>query len=485
MFSSSAKASTGRQFATITVNGKATEVELDADGKSMIVPVGGGRTVRIPRGGKYTVTGSAKGALTVVPSEPEPAAEDENRVMAQKRRIVAEAAKRPPAPKNARESYLRARNRESVRMAHEQGFRCGFSEGQSKLLQAPLADRVTEADAEQLLELVMSMVLDNAELRAGYRVAVDMVDGGEAEVSVPAAPAPVADPTPTVADEERTLAELIADIEREVGDPVTFGAEAAERPVTVEPVIQLPEAVVMPQAPAQPVQVSPEATTPAAPRSIWNGSISCGLMNVPVKLFGATQDHGIDLHQVHGTDGGRISQRRICKDCGEEVAWGDIGKGHETEHGMVTVTGDELKALQTSGPKEFAVDKFVDASDIDPSLWADSYNVGVDKKAERQYALLRETLRSSGKVAVGTIRLRTSVSLAVIRVVEDRLVLNTLRWADEVRPAVEVPGQVDLTGAELDQAADLIEAMAGKFEHTSYTDPQQVALAELLESKVA
>lgn len=454
---------------TIHINGRA--VEAVRDGDKLVIEVAG-RKVRIPMDAKGVLSVPKQGRPTLESTPPEPT---EAMVDATKLRAVREAAKRPATPRNARESYLRARHAAAVRDAHTMGFRCGFAEGQSKLLGAPLADRITDADADQLLELVMQVVLDNEELRAGYRMACDLVDGddvGSADVVAP--PAPV-EPTPVAPLVEPTIADLIASIDEAVGEQVSFATETVIEPV---PMVEVPEApFVAPEAAQAPKAV--------ATRSAWNGSVTFGLVNVPVKLYQQFGDHGLDLHTCHASDGGKLKWLKVCDCCGESgISTTETGK--KVSGADVWLTAEEVKSTQSTAPAEFCVDQFVDAGEIDLSLTERQFSVRADKKGDRGYSLLVDALRSTGKVAVGRIVLRTVESIAVLRVVEGELVVSTLKWADQVRDlGLEAPVEAAYNDTEYQTALDLIGAMSGKFSHGEYSDPQQARITELLEAKAA
>ena len=130
------------------------------------------------------------------------------------------------------------------------------------------------------------------------------------------------------------------------------------------------------------------------PRAMWKGAVSFGLVNVPVKLYSATEDHDISFRQVHREDGGRIHYKRVCAIDGEEVSYDDIAKGYETEDGeMVVITDDDLKNLPNQSSKEIAVEKFVPSEQVDPMLLDRSYYLEPEKGAAKAYALLRDAWR--------------------------------------------------------------------------------------------
>ena len=135
-------------------------------------------------------------------------------------------------------------------------------------------------------------------------------------------------------------------------------------------------------------------------RAIWRGAVSFGLVNVPVRLFSATENHDVQFRQVHREDAGRIRYKRVCQTCGEEVAYDDIAKGYETEDGeMVVLTDEDFADLPSRTSKEISVEKFVPADQIDPMLLDKSYYLEPDKAATKPYVLLREALESENRMA--------------------------------------------------------------------------------------
>jgi DNA end-binding protein Ku len=140
-----------------------------------------------------------------------------------------------------------------------------------------------------------------------------------------------------------------------------------------------------------------------AMRAIWKGSVSFGLVSVPVKLYSATESHDVSFRQVHAKDGGRIKYQRVCSIDGEEIAYADIAKGYETEDGeMVILTDDDLAELPSASSREIAVEKFVPAEQIDPMLFEKSYYLEPEKTGVKPYALLRQALEEAGRMAVVT-----------------------------------------------------------------------------------
>jgi DNA end-binding protein Ku len=222
-------------------------------------------------------------------------------------------------------------------------------------------------------------------------------------------------------------------------------------------------------------------------RAIWKGAVSFGLVNVPVRLYSATENHDVQFRQVHREDGGRIRYRRICQIDGEEVSYDDIAKGYETEDGdMVVLTDDDFADLPSRTSKEIGVTKFVPADQIDP-LWLDkSYYLEPDKAATKPYVLLRDALEKEKRVAIVTVSIRTRMTMAVLRVRDGVIVMQTMLWPDEVRAADFANlGQDEKTSKqEMDMAKMLIDQLAGDYDPDEYEDDYALAVKELVRAKV-
>jgi DNA end-binding protein Ku len=222
-------------------------------------------------------------------------------------------------------------------------------------------------------------------------------------------------------------------------------------------------------------------------RAIWKGSVSFGLVNVPIRLYSATENHDVQFRQVHREDGGRIKYQRVCSECGEQIAYDDIAKGYETEDGgMVVLDDSDFADLPSKTSKEIGVVKFVPADQIDP-LWLDkSYYLEPDKSSVKPYLLLRDALESEQRVAIVTVSIRTRMTMAVLRVRDGVIVMQTMIWPDEIRkPDFAVLGDgAKASDQELKMAHLLIDQLAGDFEPDEYEDDYALALKELVRAKV-
>ena len=220
-------------------------------------------------------------------------------------------------------------------------------------------------------------------------------------------------------------------------------------------------------------------------RAIWKGAVSFGLVSVPVKLYSATESHDVSFRQVHAKDGGRIKYQRVCSIDGEEVEYADIAKGYETEDGeMVILTDDDMAELPSTSSREIAVEKFVPSEQIDPMLLEKSYYLEPEKSGAKPYGLLRQALIDADRMAVVTVALRQRTTVAVLRVKDDVIVLQTMMWPDEVRTpdfSVEVG---DVKDAEVKMAHMLVETLTGDFDPSEFEDDYAEAVETLVKTKI-
>jgi DNA end-binding protein Ku len=220
-------------------------------------------------------------------------------------------------------------------------------------------------------------------------------------------------------------------------------------------------------------------------RAIWKGAVSFGLVSVPVKLYAATESHDVSFRQVHAKDGGRIRYQRVCAIDGEEVAYADIAKGYETEDGeMVILTDDDMAELPSTSSREIAVEKFVPAEQIDPMMLEKSYYLEPEKSGAKPYALLRQALLEADRMAVVTVALRNRTSVAVLRVKDDVIVLQTMMWPDEVRKPDFSIDAGEVKDAEVKMAHMLVETLAGDFDASEFEDDYAGAVETLVKTKI-
>lgn len=223
-------------------------------------------------------------------------------------------------------------------------------------------------------------------------------------------------------------------------------------------------------------------------RAIWKGAVAFGLVNVPVRLYSATGEHEVTLHQVHKEDGGRIRYRKFCSIDGEPVEMSDIAKGYETDDGeLVVLTDEDFKSLPLSTEREIEVLEFVPVDQVDPILLQKTYYLEPEKAAAKPYALLRGALEQADRVAVVKVALRQRESMAILRVRDNVIVMQTLLWPDEVR-AADFPvleEDVSVRPQELAMAASLVDSLAADFDPSQYEDRYAGALEQLIEAKVS
>jgi DNA end-binding protein Ku len=227
------------------------------------------------------------------------------------------------------------------------------------------------------------------------------------------------------------------------------------------------------------------------PRAIWTGSLGFGLVNVPVKLYSATEDKDISFHQLAADTGERIRYRRVGEESGKEVAYEDIVKGYEVEKGRyVLVTSEELEAVEPGRGRTIEIEDFVDLDDVDPVYFQKTYYIAPADKdgASKPYALLRETMADAGKVGIARFVLRNKQHLAAVRPRSDVLVLETMYFADEVR----IPDSIDeidtgsapkVTEREKAAAMQLVQALSSEWDPQRYEDTYRARVLELIEAK--
>lgn len=223
-------------------------------------------------------------------------------------------------------------------------------------------------------------------------------------------------------------------------------------------------------------------------RSIWKGSLAFGLVNVPVKVYSATESHDIKFHQVHAEDGGRIKYQRVCTECGEVVPYQEIDKAYDSEDGeRVVLTDEDFGKLPAAEKHEIPVLQFVPTDQIDPIMFEKSYYLEPDSSSPKAYGLLAATLEQSDRTALVHFTLRQRTRLAALRTRDGLLVLQTLLWPDEVR-AAEFPSLDKIEQPkpkELAMAETLVESMSDDFDPTEFTDEYQMELRALIDDALA
>ncbi len=226
-------------------------------------------------------------------------------------------------------------------------------------------------------------------------------------------------------------------------------------------------------------------------RAIWSGSISFGLLNVPVKLYSAVARRGISLREIRESDGARIRHRRVAEGTDEEVPYEKIVKAFEiSKDRYIPLAKPELEALAPQKSRAIEVQDFVDLDEIDPIYFDSPYYLGPADGAERAYSLLARAMKGSGKVAIARFVFRNKEHLAAIRPAEGVLTLTTMRFADEVVPPAELDDVLPTEAPkvpkrELEMAEQLIDSLTSKFDPGAYRDEYREQLLAMIERKAA
>ncbi len=224
--------------------------------------------------------------------------------------------------------------------------------------------------------------------------------------------------------------------------------------------------------------------------TIWKGSISFGLVNIPVKLHAATDNKDIKLRNLHKECKTPIQYEKVCPGCDKEVKNEDIVKAYEyAKNKFVILDEEELENLKKENEeKAVEIIDFVKLEEIDPIYFEKSYFMSPNEGGSKAYSLLRKALEESGKIGIAKIIIRSKENLAVIRVYQNTLVMETIHYPDEVRSVVDVPSipsDDKITKKELDTAITLIDQLTTTFEPEKYSDDYRTALMELIEAKVS
>lgn len=221
-------------------------------------------------------------------------------------------------------------------------------------------------------------------------------------------------------------------------------------------------------------------------RPLWKGAIAFGLVNVPIRVYSATESHDITLHMVHSADGGRIRYQRRCEACGRIVDNEDIDRAHIADGRTVILTEDELAELPADRDREMDVIEFVPNEQVDVLRLDKSYFLEPEQKAVKAYTLLRQALEATDRVAIVQFAMRKKTRMGALRVHGNALVVQTLLWDDEVRePKFDVlDTTTDVSKRELDMAKNLVESLSDDFDEDAFGDEYQKQLRELIDAKL-
>lgn len=220
-------------------------------------------------------------------------------------------------------------------------------------------------------------------------------------------------------------------------------------------------------------------------KSIWNGSVGFGLVNIPVKLYSATEERKLDLDMLDKHDMERIRYKRVNESTGKEVDWGDIVKGYKWDDEYIILTDEDFEQASAKKSKVVEITEFVDEDEIAHILFKKPYYLEPEKGGTRSYALLRDALKKTKKVGIATFVLRQKENLAVVSAQDKALMLHVIRFAHEVRSIedLNLPEKSDIKHKELDMAVSLIEQYAEKFDPQEFKDAYYDALMKIIEDK--
>ncbi|CAN5551218.1 Ku protein [soil metagenome] len=220
-------------------------------------------------------------------------------------------------------------------------------------------------------------------------------------------------------------------------------------------------------------------------RSIWNGSIGFGLVNIPVKLYSASQQNTISLDMLDKKDHAKIKYKRVNENTQEEVDWNDIIKGYKLDDEYIIITDEDFEKANAKKSKIIEITEFVNEKDIDSIYYDKPYFLEPEKNGAKAYALLREALKKSKKAGIATFVLRNKENLSIIKPMGDGLILNKIRFQSEVRDIdqLNLPPKLDIKGKELDMAISLIEQYTTDFDIAAYKDSYTEELMNLIEEK--
>lgn len=220
-------------------------------------------------------------------------------------------------------------------------------------------------------------------------------------------------------------------------------------------------------------------------KSIWSGSIAFGLVNIPVKVLSAIKESNIEMNMLDKNDYANIKFKRVNENTGKEVAYADIVKGYKLDDRYVVVEDSDFEAAEAEKTKTIEIMNFVDEKEIDTIYYEQPYYLEPDKGASKAYALLRDALQTSGKVGVGTIVLRNKESLVILKSYKNVIVLNRIRFQEEIRNTTELklPPLSEMKTKEMDMAVKLVGQLTEKFDIAKYKDNYTAKLLEIIKNK--
>ncbi|HYG40121.1 MAG TPA: Ku protein [Cytophagales bacterium] len=220
-------------------------------------------------------------------------------------------------------------------------------------------------------------------------------------------------------------------------------------------------------------------------RAIWTGAIGFGLVNIPVKIYSATEESRVDLDMLDKNDHSNIKFQRVNEKTGKVVNWNDIVKGYKYEDEYIILTDEDFAKAYPKKSKTIEILEFIKETEIDSIYFESPYYLEPDKSGERAYALLREALAKSKKVGLASFILRNKEQLAVVKPMEKVMVLNRIRFHEEIRDfnKLDLPDKKEVKGGELDLAMSLIDQLTKKFDLSKYKDTYKEEIMKIIEAK--
>jgi DNA end-binding protein Ku len=220
-------------------------------------------------------------------------------------------------------------------------------------------------------------------------------------------------------------------------------------------------------------------------RPIWTGAIGFGLVNIPIKLYSATQSSNLNLDMLDKKDESNIRFMRVNEKTGKEVTWENIVKGYKIDSKYVILTDKDFEAASAKKTKTVEISDFVKEDEISSIYYETPYYVEPDKSGTRAYELLRQALLKTGKIGIATFVMRSKESLAVLKATKDLIILNRIRFQEEIRDFKELnlPEKTAVKPAELQMAISLINQLSGKFDISQYKDTYNAELLKLIQAK--
>lgn len=220
-------------------------------------------------------------------------------------------------------------------------------------------------------------------------------------------------------------------------------------------------------------------------RPIWTGAIGFGLVNIPVKLYSATTSSNLDLDMLDKKDHANIKFLRVNEKTGKEVKWENIVKGYKVDSKYVILDDKDFQKANAVKTKLIEINEFVDASEINSVYYETPYYLAPDKSGVRPYALLREAFLKTNKVGIASFVMRNKENLAILRAQDDVIILNRIRFAEEIRDTkeLELPKKAEVKAPELKMAVTLIDQLSGEFNIEKYKDTYSAALMKVINAK--